>query len=74
MVLLPAQLDESETEATLGAIRTEIKNKDGAITQDKLWGRRKLAYPIKGTSTGLYQLMVFNVPATATNQSEADML
>lgn len=70
MVLLPAQLEESETEATLNAIRTEIKNKDGAITQDKLWGRRKLAYPIKATSTGLYQLMVFTLPAVATKSLE----
>jgi small subunit ribosomal protein S6 len=59
-VLVPT-LDAEGVAAAIAAIKNVITSKGGEITAEKDWGRRRLAYPIRDFSEGVYHILRFTL-------------
>lgn len=57
-ILSPA-LDESAAEEQFGKIAELVEREGGAIQEWDKWGKRRLAYPIKGETDGYYGFLRF---------------
>ena len=69
MCVLDPELDEAGLEAQNERLKTLIGARNGDEVNVEPWGRRRLAYSIKGFRDGLYVLTRFKMPPT-----EADAL
>jgi small subunit ribosomal protein S6 len=69
MCVLDPELDEAGLEAQHERLRTLIAARNGEVVSIDPWGRRRLAYTIKGFRDGLYVITRFKMPPT-----EADAL
>ena len=56
---------EIDLEAPLKKIEKIIKDNGGKIEASDNWGKRKLAYPIKGQEFAVYQFYVADLPPTS---------
>lgn len=56
MVIIDQNAGEKAIEATLDSLRTLVKNHDGKITKEDIWGTKTLAYKIHGSTQGYYAL------------------
>jgi len=56
---------ESNLEAPLAKVRDIITNAGGTITKEDNWGKKKLAYRIKGQDFGVYVYFDVALPADA---------
>ena len=52
-------LEEAETNNVIEGVKTTIEANGGKILTTDLWGKRRLAYPIKRHNDGYYALFVF---------------
>lgn len=52
-------LEENETNNVIEGVKTTIEANGGKIMSTDLWGKRRLAYPIKRHKDGYYALLVF---------------
>lgn len=52
-------LEETETDKVIEGVKTTIETNGGKILATDLWGKRRLAYPIKRHRDGYYALFVF---------------
>ncbi len=62
-ILSPA-LDESATEEQFAKLEELVGREGGKIEEWDKWGKRRLAYPIKGQTDGLYAFLRFEADAT----------
>ena len=62
--ILPADLEDPEQEKSVEAV-TKILKEQGEIFELKEWKKRRLAYPIKRKTEGVYHLAYFTVPSAA---------
>lgn len=62
MVILSPDLRDSEQKDLLKKIREEIKEQNGKIANEDIWGLRDLAYKIKHHEKGFYAIFYFNLP------------
>lgn len=58
ILIINGNLNESEVEKVQEKIINEIKQ-NGGIENVENWGKKKLAYPVKGHSQGIYVLINF---------------
>lgn len=63
MLVLPAELDDDAAKETIERVRGYITTRGGAIDTFEVWGRRRLAYPIKHHRDGVYHLAHFSLGA-----------
>lgn len=56
----PAELSQEKIETTLEKVKGIINRSSGKIISAELWGRRKLAYPIKRNRDGFYIYLLFS--------------
>jgi small subunit ribosomal protein S6 len=63
--ICPGDLTQEKIDTTVEKIKSVISKADGTISSAELWGRRKLAYPIKRQRDGFYVYMVFTAPPAA---------
>jgi len=61
--ICPGDITQEKIEATVEKTKGIIARANGKITSAELWGRRKLAYPIKHNRDGFYVYMLFSAPA-----------
>jgi small subunit ribosomal protein S6 len=59
-ILAPA-LDAEGFQREVDAIKGVITSNGGEITAEKEWGRRRLAYPIRDQSEGIYHILRFSL-------------
>ena len=59
----PAEISQEKIETTLEKVKAIITRGNGKILSAELWGRRKLAYPIKHNRDGFYSYLLFTAPA-----------
>ena len=56
---------ENDLDKVLDKIRGLVKDNGGEITKEDNWGKKKLAYTIKGQDFATYVAMDLKLPATA---------
>ena len=66
MVILDPELDDRQVGPTMEKFLGVVKTDGGAVDNIDVWGRRRLAYPIKKKDEGSYVVTLFtSEPATA---------
>ena len=66
VVVLDAVMSEDEHKALLEKIEGVITSNGGSVESRNIWGKRRLAYPIKKKRDGYYVLILADIdPATA---------
>ena len=55
--IIHPDLDESAQEETMNRVNSWITEGGGEITETEIWGKRRLAYPIKKQIEGNYILL-----------------
>lgn len=68
--IIQPDLSEDETKALDDRIAQSIVNNDGQILSTEVWGRRKLAYPIRNHFEGYYTLHNVELPADRVDEVE----
>ena len=73
MCVLNPDLDEAGLEAQNERLKTLIGSRKGEIVNVDSWGRRRMAYPIKGFRDGIYQVTRFKMPPEETVALERNL-
>jgi len=68
-----ADLDESALNTLMEKAKGWVTATGGQVTQVDLWGRRRLAYPIRKQHEGQYILMQTQMSANATREIERNL-
>ena len=71
--IIHPDLDENAVTETIEKVKGWITEGSGQITKIDLWGRRKLAYPIRKQKEGQYVLVQLNAPPAFTAQLERNL-
>ena len=66
-------IDETAFTAVVDKVKGWITAAGGAVTQANIWGRRRLAYPIKKLTEGQYVLLLADLPTQALAGLERDL-
>jgi len=73
VLVLSPELREEEVPATVEKVKQFIVDRGGQINQVDIWGRRKLAYPIKHHLEGYYVVTQFQIEPQAVASVEANL-
>ena len=66
MVIVDPEVDDRQVSTTIDKFLQVVKNDGGTVDKVDVWGRRRLAYPIKKKDEGSYVVANFtSEPATA---------
>ncbi len=68
VIVFSPQLDEENLEKAIARVEEIINNEDGEITKRDRWGRRKLAYEVKGFTEGFYLLLEMKLSSSAVQE------
>jgi small subunit ribosomal protein S6 len=66
-------LDDDALNEVIDRVSSWISDEDGEITNTELWGKRKLAYPIRKQTEGFYVIMQTKIIMTADSQLERNL-
>jgi small subunit ribosomal protein S6 len=66
-------LDEASLTALLEKAKAWVAAAGGQVAKVDLWGRRKLAYPIRKQTEGQYVFLQTQMTATATREVERNL-
>jgi small subunit ribosomal protein S6 len=66
-------MDDAAFTAVVDKVKGWITAAGGEVSQTNVWGRRRLAYPIKKFTEGQYTLLLANLPSQALNGLERDL-
>ena len=69
-VVIRADLEEETFQAEMTRVKGLIERFEGTIDKVDEWGRRKLAYPIKKLTEGMYTFITFTSSADAPREIE----
>ncbi|MCJ7827423.1 MAG: 30S ribosomal protein S6 [Demequinaceae bacterium] len=70
MVILDPEVEEQTVKPSLDQYLAVVKSDKGTVDKVDIWGRRRLAYPIKKRTDGIYA--VINFTASAATAKELD--
>ncbi len=72
MFIIKPDLSEEERKNLLGQIGDAVAKNNGSVTQAAIWAdRKKLFFPIKRCTDGVYYLVNFNAaPEAITNMNQ----
>jgi small subunit ribosomal protein S6 len=73
MFIAHPELDDASLTALVDKAKGWVSAAGGQVTQVDLWGRRRLAYPIRKQSEGQYILMQTQMEASGTRELERNM-
>ena len=65
-------LSEAQMKETVDKFRTVLKDSGAELVHEENWGLKKLAYPIKGKSTGFYHLYEFRAEGSTIEKLETE--
>ncbi|MCH7824005.1 MAG: 30S ribosomal protein S6 [Acidobacteria bacterium] len=57
LLIVTPEADDEGVNAVIGDLRATIESDGGTVLQAGVWGRRKLAYMVKGKTEGIYVLI-----------------
>lgn len=66
--ILRTSLSDDAKEKALAKVAGVITEGGGAVAKTIDWGRKKLAYPIKGAREGHFYVLYFDLPAASINE------
>jgi small subunit ribosomal protein S6 len=68
MSIIRPDLDDEHLETTVDLLSTTVTNAGGQVENVDRWGRRRLAYPIKGHTDGYYVVVTFTGQGPISNE------
>jgi small subunit ribosomal protein S6 len=71
--ILAPTFEEEQLGPAYESISSLVQNLKGEVAETKPWGRRRLAYPIKGFREGNYVEMRFKMDASTTAELERNL-
>ena len=73
MVILDPEVDERTVAPTLDQYLSVVKDDKGSVDKVDIWGRRRLAYPIKKKTDGIYAVINFTAPSATAKELERQL-
>ena len=73
MVILDPEVDERTVKPSLDKYLAVITGDNGTIDNLDVWGRRRLAYPIKKKSDGIYAVINFTSESATAKELERQL-
>jgi len=67
-MVLRSTLTEEEVNGVVENIKARITELGGECTGTNLWGKRRLAYPIRKQTDGIYVFLNFNLPPPSVKE------
>ncbi len=72
-VIVSPEVEEEALEATMDQIKQFITTGGGQVTKVDVWGRRRLAYPIRKHLEGYYAVFQAQMPQEALPELERSL-
>jgi small subunit ribosomal protein S6 len=73
MVILDPEVEERTVQPSLDQYLTVIKEDSGTVDKIDIWGRRRLAYPIKKRTDGIYAVVQFTSSSATAKELERQL-
>jgi small subunit ribosomal protein S6 len=73
VIIMNPELAEDKANTALEGIKKLISDRDGVVSEITHWGKRKLAYPIKHHSEGIYVFTRLQLHAAICKEIEAKL-
>lgn len=73
MVIFDPEVDERVVGSSLDEYLAVVKDGKGAVDKVDIWGRRRLAYPIKKRTDGIYAVLNFTASADAAKELDRQL-
>lgn len=73
MVILDPEVDERTVQPSLDKYLQVITTDKGTIDKVDIWGRRRLAYPIKKKNDGIYAVVNFTSESATAKELERQL-
>ncbi len=70
MVILDPEVDERTVQPSLEKYLSVITGNSGTVDKLDIWGRRRLAYPIKKRNDGIYAVINFTAESGTAKELE----
>lgn len=71
--IIQADLDETAFKGAVERVQSWISEAGGSVDKTEVWGRRKLAYPIRKQREGQYVLMNVSLDPKSTSELERNI-
>ena len=71
--IVQPELDETAFKGAVERVQGWITESGGTVDKVDVWGRRRMAYPIRKQSEGQYVFITANLAPTATREIERSM-
>ena len=62
LFIVRPDIDEADLEKVVGRVEDVVKSNDGTIVESQIWGKKRLAYEVKGHTEGIYVKLNFDAP------------
>ena len=62
LFIVRPDIDEADLEKVVGRVEDVVKSSDGTIVESQIWGKKRLAYEVKGHAEGIYVKLNFDAP------------
>ncbi|MFW7415379.1 30S ribosomal protein S6 [Demequina sp. SO4-18] len=73
MIILDPEVDERTVEPSLDKYLKVITGDSGTVDKLDIWGRRRLAYPIKKKNDGIYAVINFTSESATAKELERQL-
>jgi small subunit ribosomal protein S6 len=73
MVILDPEVDERTVGPSLDQYLAAVKEAGGSVDKVDIWGRRRLAFPIKKRNDGVYAVINFTAPSATANELDRQL-
>jgi small subunit ribosomal protein S6 len=73
VLILQADLDEASFNAAIDKVKGWITEGKGSVEKVDIWGKRRLAYPIRKQTEGQYALLTVKMEPSFTSKLEGNL-
>ena len=73
MVILDPEVDERTVQPSLDKYLNVVTSDKGTVDNVDIWGRRRLAYPIKKKNDGIYAVINFTSESATAKELERQL-
>ena len=73
IVIINASLPDEEIDSAIAKIKEVVAGQGGQIVKTSIWGKRKLAYPLKHSLEGNYVLSKFELDPALSRELENNL-